>query len=316
MTDAIFSLLTTLLCYVAVVFLIDQQMIKPKPYKLAWAFGLFVYGTGALAQFFGTAGHRTPFDYRLWFLTGAILSAPYLGLGSIYLLMARKWADRIAIVLGIFTLYAIPRVLTVPLTQHPAWLPAGATITSWLASAPNDAVVNAGQHPIMPNDIVLVIILLNSLGAFALVGGAAWSAWKFYRTRQNPTRLASMILLMTGGMASTTAGTLAKLGVSGAFFMLTFIGALFLLAGYLVSIDVFAVFRVPFTNKVLLDRRLAAEPALAGTAGLVTGQQAAQVMTAVPHSRPNAGTPARPSPSRVAKAATIQTPSRSRPTRV
>jgi hypothetical protein len=267
MANAVYSLLTALLCYIAVIFLIDQQLLKPRPYKVAWAIGLFVYGNGGLAQFLGTAGHWTEMDYRLWYLNGAILAAPYLGLGTLYLLAPRKWADRVMAVVAVFTVYAIARVFSTDLAPRTNWLPAGESVSHWLATAPADAVVNAGQHPLMPNDIVLVIIILNSLGALALVGGAAWSAWRFLRSRTNPTRLTSMILLVIGGLAPTSAGSLTKLGVSGAFYLLTFVGALFLLAGYLVSIDVFTVFRVPFTEHVLISRQ--ATPALA-TSGAVS----------------------------------------------
>ena len=68
-------------------------------------------------------------------------------------------------------------------------------------------------------------------------------------------------LLVVGGFAPTLAGTLTKTGHPDAFFILTFIGALFLFAGYLVSIDVFAILRVPFTDYVLLDRRTPPPPA-------------------------------------------------------
>ncbi len=262
MLDATLSFLTALLCFVAVVFLADQQMVKPRPYKIVWAIGLFVYGVGALAQFFGTAGHWNATEYRFWYLAGAILSAPYLGMGTFYLLGPRKWADRLMTFLGIFTAYAVVRMLTAPLAPQAlgagkaAWqLPHGETLAHWFATASNADIVN-GTHPLAPGDIILVIIVLNTLGALALVGGAAWSAWKFYQTRQNPTRLYSMVLLVIGGLAPTMAGTLTKFGFSSAFFVLTFIGSVFLLAGYLVSIDVFTVFRIPFTDHVLLKRTI------------------------------------------------------------
>jgi hypothetical protein len=268
MTDAILSLLAAILCFIAVIFLIDQQLVKPRPYKVVWAIGLFVYGVGTTAQFFATAGHWNQLEYRLWYLAGAILAAPYLGMGTYYLLGPRKWADRVMIFLGVFTAYAIVRMLTAPLAPQPlngkpAWSLGGQTLDQWFATHSNADIVN-GTHPLAPPDIIVVIIVLNTLGAGALVLGAAWSAWKFIKTRQNPTRLLSMILLVIGGLAPTLAGTLTKLGYSDAFFALTFVGALFLLAGYLVSIDVFSVFRVPFTQKVLVDRRVpagAAEPA-------------------------------------------------------
>lgn len=261
MADSVLSLMAAILCFIAVIFLIDQHLMKPKSYKVAWAIGLFFYGLGALAQYFGTRGHWTIADYRVWYLCGAILAAPYLGMGTIYLLAPRRIANIIMVFLGFFTAHAIIRTLTAPLSPQNFTLPAGMNLSMWFAAASNTDVVS-GQHKLMPPDVVVVIAVLNSLGALALVGGAAWSAWKFYKTRTNPTRLASMGLLMIGGFAPTMAGTLAKFGVTDAFFVLTFVGALFLLAGYLVSIDVLAVLRVPFTNIVLLDRRVAPAPTI------------------------------------------------------
>ncbi len=309
MANAVYSLLTALLCYIAVVFLIDQQLLKPRPYKVAWAIGLFVYGNGGLAQFLGTAGHWTVLDYRLWYLNGAILAAPYLGLGTLYLLAPRKWADRVMAVVVVFTCYAIARVLTTQLVPRTNWLPAGESVSHWLATAPADAVVNAGHYPLMPNDIVLVIIVLNSLGALALVGGAAWSAWRFLRSRANPSRFASMVLLVIGGLAPTSAGSLTKLGISGAFYLLTFVGALFLLAGYLVSIDVFTVFRVPFTDHVLLARGGA--PALA--ASTVTASTAAASATVTNVAATNAPTPSAKTPVMSARPADTGKSARVRP---
>jgi hypothetical protein len=261
MSDAILSFLAAILCYVAVVFLIDQQLLKPRPYKVVWAVGLFVYGLGATAQFFATAGHWNQFEYRLWYLAGAILAAPYLGMGTFYLMGPRKWADRLMIFLGIFTTYAVVRMLSAPLAPQAErgaapWSLGGLSLSQWFHTATNTEIVS-GSHPLAPPDIIAVIIVLNTLGAAALVLGAAWSAWQFIQTRKNSSRLLSMILLVIGGLAPTLAGTMTKLGFASAFFALTFIGALFLLAGYLVSIDVLSVLRIPFTNKVLLDRRVA-----------------------------------------------------------
>ncbi len=252
-----FSVMTALLSFIAVIFLVDQFMYKPKAYKVVWAIGLFVYGVAGLAQTFAVSSHWTLMEYRVWFLTGAILAAPYLGMGTFYLLGPKKWANGLMTVIGAFSLYALYRTLTVSLTSV-SGIPANETPQQWITTASFDAVVNTGKYSIMPNDIVFVIIVLNSLGALTLVGGAAWSAWKLFRTHQNGNRFISMVLIVIGGLAPTAAGTLTKSGVSGAFYLLTFVGALFLLAGYLVSIDVATVFRVPFTKKILINRESAA----------------------------------------------------------
>ncbi len=251
-----YSVMTALLSFIAVIFLLDQYMYKPKAYKIVWAIGLFVYGVAGVAQTFAVYSHWTLLEYRIWFLTGAILSAPYLGMGTFYLLGGKKWAHSLMAIIGVFSVYALYRTLTANLASAP-WLPANETLQQWFTTASFDSVVNTKQFPIMPNDIVIVIIVLNSLGALTLVGGAAWSAWKLFRTHQNSNRFFSMILIVIGGLAPTAAGTLTKFGISGSFYLLTFVGALFLLVGYLVSLDVTAVFRVPFTKKILLNRETA-----------------------------------------------------------
>jgi|GEM_PF-478378 len=286
MSDALFSSLTAVLSFIAVIFLVDQHILKPRPYKLVWAIGLGVYGIAAITQLCATLGHWTTIEYRIWYLTGAILAAPYLGMGTVYLLAPRRWADRLMTPVVIFTIYSVLRVLTVRLVPRTNWLPSNMSLDHWLLIAPNSAVVNAGSHPLMPTDIVGVIIFLNSVGAFALVGGAAWSAWRFYKTRQNLPRLLSMLCLVVGGLAPTAAGSLTKFGISDTFFLLTFIGALFILAGYLISIDIYDVFRIPFTNHVLVDRRLAfAGIGSVGPTMQVAPPRPATVMTA-PRQRP------------------------------
>ncbi len=54
-------------------------------------------------------------------------------------------------------------------------------------------------------------------------------------------------------MPSITSG-LNRFGMTAAFFLGEFLGVVFLFAGFLVSIDVFREFRIPFTNRVLRTR--------------------------------------------------------------
>ncbi|HKS71334.1 MAG TPA: hypothetical protein VJQ45_13000, partial [Ktedonobacterales bacterium] len=91
---AIFELLAALAALVAAVFIFDQHLHRPRPYKLLWTLGLLFYGIAALAAFAGAAGGWTVLDYKVWYYFGGVLTAAYLGLGSFWLLW-NKTAARI-----------------------------------------------------------------------------------------------------------------------------------------------------------------------------------------------------------------------------
>ena len=58
-------------------------------------------------------------------------------------------------------------------------------------------------------------------------------------------------------MPSLTSG-LSRFGVTQTFFLGEFLGVVFLFAGFLVSVEVFREFRIPFTRRVLRVRQEAA----------------------------------------------------------
>jgi hypothetical protein len=63
------------------------------------------------------------------------------------------------------------------------------------------------------------------------------------------------ILIAIGGILAGTGDTLSRFGVTGFFQSGKFLGVLFLFAGFLVSIEVFREFRIPFTSIRLAARR-------------------------------------------------------------
>lgn len=68
------------------------------------------------------------------------------------------------------------------------------------------------------------------------------------------TRVPSTILIALGGFFPSLTGSLARFGMTEAFFLGELLGVVFLFAGFLVSIEVFREIRVPFTRIVLRTR--------------------------------------------------------------
>jgi hypothetical protein len=242
---AIFELLAAIAAIVAAVFIFDQYVSRPRPHKLMWTLGLLFYGIAALAAFAGAASHWTVSDYKVWYYFGGVLTAAYLGLGSFWLLWNKTaariltWiAVAISVVAGVIVLLA----------------PVSAATAAQMARLDSTHVTDVKNFPVLPGILTLFTVLMNIPGALFLFGGAAWSAWTFIQRKAPGYRVTSMVLLALGSIFPSFTTGFQRLGFSGAAALGEFLGALCLLGGLLISLDVFTVFRVPFTHIVLHER--------------------------------------------------------------
>ena len=252
---ALFEALAALCALVAAVFIFDAHVQRPRPYKLMWSLGLLFYGIAAAAVFTGTAWGWTVGEYKTWYLFGGILTAAFLGLGSLYLLAPRRMMGHIATAAAVLIgVYAAIRILvfSVPAATADA-----------LAHASTNDVTNVSAFNVLSSsistptvlDLRIAAIVMNIPGALLLFGGALWSAWQFYRKQAPRYRLISMALLALGALFPSITSGLQPLGFSAAAPLGEFLGAVCLLSGLLISLDVFTVFRVPFTHIVLYERQ-------------------------------------------------------------
>lgn len=243
---ALFELLAAIAAIIAAIFIFDQHLHRPRPYKLMWSLGLLFYGIAAAAAFAGSMQHWTVGEYKAWYFFGGVLTAAYLGLGSLYLLGPRRLAHTLTAIAVVISLYAAVRILTYSVP---------AATAARIAASTTPDVTNVGKFSVLPGDLSAVAILMNIPGALFLFGGAAWSAYTFWRRHAPGYRLVSMLLLALGAVFPSILTGLQRLGYSGGAALGEFLGALCLLAGLLISLDVFAVFRVPFTHIVIRERQ-------------------------------------------------------------
>jgi hypothetical protein len=223
-------LITCIVSFIFAIAVLDQYFARRKSYQLLWALGLFMYCISTFTEFWwNTQGHVT-IMYRLWYLIGAILVAAYLGQGTLYLLMRRRNANIIMAILGAATIYAAVRVLTVDID------------ISSLARLTGVGV--------MPTDLrAIVTPLFNAFGTVALVGGAVYSAFIFWRRRILPHRVIANILIALGALLPAVGGIhISTNGDLNFFFGLELIGVIIMFIGFLRTKEVFGLYRVPFIH--------------------------------------------------------------------
>jgi len=98
--------LTSILALVFAVALLDQWRERRGGFQLIWTFGMLFYGVGAGAEAVAAVGGWNETLYRTWYLTGAVWTAGWLGLGTAFLLGKTRFGYSFALCLflaGLFT---------------------------------------------------------------------------------------------------------------------------------------------------------------------------------------------------------------------
>jgi hypothetical protein len=214
--------LSTLVTFAFAAAVFVRYFKRRGPHLLMWTIGLLLYGIGTLAEVL-LAFSFNGMMLKLWYLTGAMLTAAWLGQGSIHLLFRRHGAAwTLTGILAAASLLAATLVLLTPLT------PAAASynVTQPISSQYKDILTRGGLT-------ILLTILLNIYGTLALIGGAIYSAIIFFRKRVLFNRMIGNVLIAVGAMAPALAGSFVNLGLPDLLYLSELIGAIFMFVGFI-----------------------------------------------------------------------------------
>ncbi|HEX7541632.1 MAG TPA: hypothetical protein VF352_05830 [Anaerolineales bacterium] len=208
------------LAFAAAVF--TRYLKRRGPHLLLWSIGLLWFGIGTLSEvilgltFSGLV-------LKLWYLSGAMLTAAWLGQGTIHLLVRKRGvAWTLTGVLTAVSLLAAALVLIAPLT------PAAASynVTLAISSQYKDILTRGGLT-------IALTILLNIYGTLTLVGGAIYSAVIFWRKRVLLNRMIGNVLIAAGALAPAMAGSFVKLGLVDALYLSELISVVLMYIGFI-----------------------------------------------------------------------------------
>ena len=361
MSGAWLPAVTSIIALVFALGLFDQWRERRQTFQLVWALGMLFFGVASGCEAIGAASGWNEALYRTWYLTGAVWTAGWLGLGTAFLLGRTRFGYTFAFCLllaGVFTLltqrkfdyagsgsapilYLVAGLILAAAVaietyfQNDRWplLAAGAVIGATVVSlvlmltvslaAPGytlDVATGAPTGELLPGTIRLLTPFLNITGGLALVLGALFSAYVFMPKRRvlaysldpgasgdqflfnlliSPvaivvnfvasvpgavralfagrlhSRVPATILIAIGGLLASGGDALNRFGITNYFQVGKFLAVVFLFAGFLVSIETFREFRIPFTHVSLggarreralpADAEAAPEPASVAT---------------------------------------------------
>lgn len=217
--DALIAFGAALLAFRLAGLLARRYRTGGRPEYLAWSAGLAAYAVAAAAIAWGEAAGWDERAFRVYYATGALLTAPLLGAGSLLLAGRRRAAPVILVYAG----FAIGIALVVPV--HGTFAAHGIPV--------------AQDHL----DFVparLLAIAANVLGTLAVVVVALRS----FRRRPLGNGL------IIAGIAAAAAGSaLAGLGAAGSAIGIA-LGAVLLYAGFVNPVSILSNIRAAFRPKI------------------------------------------------------------------
>ncbi|GIK28695.1 MAG: hypothetical protein IT298_15580 [Chloroflexi bacterium] len=209
---------------------------RSAPHLLAWSIGLLLYFLGVLSQvvlYFTWS----PFFFSVWYWSGALMVAAWLGQGTVYLL-ARKGnlARNLMMVLILVSLMTLPMTF---MTQYRAenW-EAGKDMTALYRDVTDSDgnVVRDGIFPASSRGTVRFFSpIMNVWGTITLVGGAIYSALLFRRKQIMRDRMIGNLLIAAGGLFPAFAGALVRLGDPSFKYFGEMAGAILIFIGFMLA---------------------------------------------------------------------------------
>ena len=265
----ILPFVSTAIMLVFTINVLKRFLVRRQAHFLFWGIGLAMFGLGSFAEaYLALAWNK--WIFFAWYLFGAALNAAWLGHGTLYLLVRRKWVHGVTLLLVIGSIYAGSLMLqampkldeAVFTTEKIISQQYGTKVLESGESAPTGALtINAtyrgeevtAVRGILPlgTPVRLTTPFFNIYGLLTLVGGAIYSAYLFWRKRVMPNRVIANVLIAAGALAIGFASTLTRLGYGEYLYVGELLSAFLMFAGFQLAAK-------PQSDEVVVQRSIPA----------------------------------------------------------
>jgi len=214
--------LSTIITFAFAVAVFTRYRLRGGTHLLLWAVGLLFYGLGTLSEVILSLTFNV-FVLKVWYITGAMLTAAWLGQGTVHLLIRKghtarvtTWVLAVVSVLALFLVFSAPTLSGNYDVARPA------------SEQYKDFLTRGGLT-------ILLTILLNIYGTLTLVGGAIYSAFLFWHKKILANRMFGNILIAAGALSPAVGGSLLKAGLADMLYLSEFIGAILMYIGFMMA---------------------------------------------------------------------------------
>lgn len=183
-------------------------------YLLWWTIGVLTFGLGTLTESINVLFGWNQLNLRIWYIVGALLGGFPLAQGTVYLLMRRKFANASTWLIILLIVVASICVLLTPIT-----IPEG--FDNKLTGAVFEWEWVRYFSP-----------LINIYAFLFLVGGAIYSAIKYYRQVNKEARFKGNVFIAIGGLLPGIGGTFTRMGYVNVLFVTELMGLILIYVGY------------------------------------------------------------------------------------
>ncbi len=209
-------IITTLLSILFLSVIYKHWKVNPKPYLLWWTLGVFTFGFGTATESVNFLFGWSELNFRLWYISGALLGGFPLAQGSVYLLMNRKFANVSAIIVLVAILIASIFVVLSPLVL------------------PEDFNGKLGGKFFEWQWVRFFSPFINIYSFIFLVGGAVYSAVVYARQGNREKRFLGNIYIAIGALLPGIGGSFTRAGYVNVLFVTELLGLLLIFTGYLI----------------------------------------------------------------------------------
>lgn len=213
---AYIPILTTLFCVYFFYVIYNHWRSKPDAlYLLWWTIGVVTYAAGTTVESLHTIFGWNPVLFKTWYIAGAFLGGVPLAQGTIYLLMKKKTANILTSILVVVLIISSILVILSPLDHSVVTEKLNGNVLEW-------------------SFIRLITPFVNIYAVIFLVGGAFYSAFKYFGNNEFKGRFWGNVLIAVGGILPGIGGTATKFGYTYVLYVTELLGILLIFWGYMV----------------------------------------------------------------------------------
>ena len=205
---------TTVVALVFATIVLRRYAERRGLHLLWWGIGLLTYAAGTATESLTTLLGWNASVFRAWYITGALCGGAPLAQGSVYLLVRRRVADVLAVLLVTAIVIAGAFVIMSPIDYarvEPHRL--SGAVLGW-------------------QSVRLASPFINTYAAIFLIGGAVVSAARYRAQPEKRHKYVGNVLIAIGALLPGIGGTFTRFGHVEVLYVTEFVGLLLIFAGF------------------------------------------------------------------------------------